>query len=286
MKRLLLIIALCAISLVGCNKYDAEIADLQRQIDELETARSRVNDNVISLGKLVEALEKSAQVTSFTQVVEGGQVVGYTVTFTEEGKPAESVTVYNSTANVSVGEFDGKYYWMVNGKWLTDDAGNKVEACTGPVVPQFRLVGGVIEVSLDGGATYTAVGEVGTPVIDNVIDSNDSVTFQLASGAQITLSKQPALSVTLNSHSLTMAAGGSRTVKYTITGGNEDTSVIVWSRDGWRAEVEATNSSTGFINITSPNVASESQVLVIVSDNGSITGGRTVFDSISVVSTK
>lgn len=286
MKRFFLIIALCAVSLTGCKKYDAEIADLQRQIDELETARSRVNDNVISLGKLVEALEKSAQVTSFTQVVEGGQVVGYTVTFKEEGKPAESVTVYNSTANVSVGELDGKYYWMVNGQWLTDDSGNKVEACTGPVVPQFRLVSGVIEVSLDGGATYKVVGEVGTPVLDNVIDGEDSVTFVMASGARITIPKQPALTLTLGAHSLTMAAGGGRGVKYTITGGNEDTSVIVWTRDGWKAEVEATNSSTGFINITSPNVASESQVMVIVSDNGTATGGRTVFDTISVVSTK
>ena len=286
MKRLVLILTICAASLAGCQKYDAEIADLQRQIDELETDRSNVNENVISLGKLVDALQKSAEVTSFTQITEGGRVIGYTVTFKEEGKPAESVTVYNSTANVGVGESGGKYYWMVGGQWLLDDNGNKVEACTGAVVPQFRLVGGVIEVSLDGGATYRAVGEVGTPVIDSVTDGDVYVTFRLASGTEIKLKKQPALTLTLGTRSLSMAAGGGRSVKYTIVGGNASTSVIAWSRDGWTATVEATAATTGFINITSPSVASTSQVLVIVSDNSTDTGGRTVFDTIDVVATK
>ena len=51
--------AAAVLCLAACNKYDSEIADLQRQIDELVTANSRVNDNVASLGKIVEALQKA-----------------------------------------------------------------------------------------------------------------------------------------------------------------------------------------------------------------------------------
>lgn len=273
--------AAAVLCLAACNKYDSEIADLQRQIDELVTANSRVNDNVASLGKIVEALQKAAQVTSFSQITEGGKVVGYTVTFQEEGKPEQTVTVYNSPANVSVGEEGGKYYWMVNGDWLTDDAGNKIEACTTGIVPEFRITSGIIEVSLDGGKTWKAVGEVGTPVVDNIIDSEEAVTIVMAGGASITIPKLRDLTLTLSATSLTMAAGGGRSVTYTITGGSENARILLYAKDGWSATATATSSSKGYIEINSPDAAGTSEVLVFLSDNG-----RAVVTSIAVESTK
>jgi len=285
MKRYLMILAAIALSLVSCQKYDTELDELQQRLDQLETDNSKVNGNVEALAKIVEELQKSAQVTSFTQIVESGNVIGYTVNFKEDDGSTQSVTIYNSTVNVSVGTLDGKYYWMVDGNWLTDDSGNKIEACAGAVLPQFRLVSGVIEASLDGGASWKNVGEVGTPVINNVIDGENEVVFQLSSGTSITLSKFPALKLNLGTTSVQMAAGGGRGISYTIIGGNEDTSIMVWARDGWQASVNKTDYTKGYIEITAPDVASESEVLVIVSDNSTATGGRTVFASISVKST-
>ncbi len=281
MKRFVFLAAAAVLCLAACNKYDSEIADLQRQIDELVTANSRVNDNVASLGKIVEALQKAAQVTSFSQITEGGKVVGYTVTFKEEGKPEQTVTVYNSPANVSVGEEGGKYYWMVNGNWLTDDAGNKIEACTTGIVPEFRITAGIIEVSLDGGKTWKAVGEVGTPVVDNIIDSEEAVTIVMAGGARITIPKLRDLTLTLSATSLTMAAGGGRSVTYTITSGSENARILLYAKDGWSATATATSSSKGYIEINSPDAAGTSEVLVFLSDNG-----RAVVTSIAVESTK
>jgi len=274
-------VTLCILCAVSCNKYDDEIAALQRQIDALVTANSKVNDNVTALQQLVEALQAAAEVTSFSKIMEGGKVVGYNVTFREEGKPEQTVTVYDSPANVSVGEQDGKYYWMVGGNWLTDDSGNKIEACKGAVVPEFRITNGVIEVSLDDGISWKAVGEVGQPVVDDVIDSEDEVTFVLAGGTNITLKKYRELSLALSTTSLTMAAGGGRSVTYTINGGSADASVIVYAKDGWKASVVATDATKGYIQVDSPSEASQSQVLVFVSDSG-----RSVVASISVVSTK
>lgn len=273
--------AMCA-----CQNYDTEIDDLQKQIDALATDNSKVNDNVAALSKIVEALQDSLQATSFSKVVESGKVVGYTVTFKGADGSSDAVTVYNSTANVGVAEDGGKYYWTVSGEWLTDADGNRVEACKAAVVPQFRLSSGTIEASTDGGASWTAVGEVGTPVLDSVIDGDSRVEFHLAGGTVITIPKIQPLSIKLNSTSQTMAAGGGRTVAYTITGGSEDTAVMTYAKDGWTANVIAKDSKSGEIEILSPDVASTSQILVIVSDNGVQTGGRTVFASINVTSTK
>ena len=279
MKRCLLIIAVAA-ALCSCNKYDAEIADLQRQIDELVTANSRVNDNVAALGKIVEALQNAAEVTSFSQIIEDGIVVGYTVTFKEEGKPAQTVTVYNSPANVTVGELNGKYYWMVDGAWLTDDNGNKIEACASAIVPQFRITNGTIEVSLDGGATWKAVGEVGTPVVVDFIDGEDAVTIAMAGGSTISLKKYRELTLTLSTTSLTMAAGGGRSISYTIGGGTENAKILLYAKDGWSATTTATSASKGTIDVQSPSQASVSEVLVFLSDDG-----RAVVSSISVTAT-
>ena len=280
MKKLTLILAACAICAFSCQKYDDEIAELQRQIDALVTANSKVNDNVASLGKLVEALQNDAKIVTFSKITEGGKVVGYTVTFKEDGKPSETVTVYDSPANVSVGLLDGKYYWMVGGQWLTDDSGNKIEACAAAVVPEFRLTNGTIEVSLDGGVSWKAVGEVGQPMVENVVETDSGVTFYLAGGTTISIPKQQELTLTLSSTSLSMAAGGGRSVSYTISGGSESTELIVYAKDGWNATVSKTDSSKGYISIDSPDVASQSQVLVFVSDDG-----RSVVTAITVVST-
>lgn len=281
MKKCLLLVVIIAATLSSCKKYDAEIAELQRQIDDLVTSNSKVNENVVALGKIVEALQNAAEVISYNQIVEGGQVVGYSVTFKEEGKPAQTVTVYNSPANVSVGEYDGKYYWMVNGDWLTDDNGNKIEACASAIVPQFRISDGVIEVSLDEGVSWKEVGEVGVPVVADIIDGDDAVTIVMAGGSRITIKKYYELTLTLSTTSLTMAAGGGRSINYTIGGGTQNARILLYAKDGWSATATATSASKGTIDIQSPSEASTSEILVFLSDDG-----RAVVTSISVTATK
>lgn len=285
MKRILAAMAVAG-AMCACQNYDTEIDELQRRIDALATDNSKVNDNVAALSKIVEALQDSLQATSFSKVVESGKVVGYTVTFKGADGSSDAVTVYNSTANVGVAEDGGKYYWTVSGEWLTDADGNRVEACKAAVVPLFRLSSGTIEASTDGGASWTAVGEVGTPVLDSVVDGDSQVEFHLAGGTVITIPKIAPLSLALSSTSQKMAAGGGRTITYTITGGSDETSVMAWVKDGWTANITAKDSASGEIEILAPEAASTSQIIVIVSDNSTATGGRTVFASIEVISTK
>lgn len=101
----------------------------------LEELCSRLNTNIVSLQQIVEALQGNDYVTGVVPVVENGETVGYTISFSKSGP----VTIYhgkkgengqNGTTPV-IGveqDTDGLYYWTLDGEWLTDDEGSKILA--------------------------------------------------------------------------------------------------------------------------------------------------------------
>ena len=94
-----------------------------------------LNTNIVSLQQIVEALQGNDYVTGVVPVVENGETVGYTISFSKSGP----VTIYhgkkgengqNGTTPV-IGveqDTDGLYYWTLDGEWLTDDEGSKILA--------------------------------------------------------------------------------------------------------------------------------------------------------------
>ena len=128
------------LSLVSCTEYD-EVAmwnkneDMGSRLAALEELCSRLNTNIVSLQEIVEALQGNDYVTGVVPVVENGETVGYTISFSKSGP----VTIYhgkkgengqNGTTPV-IGveqDTDGLYYWTLDGEWLTDDEGSKILA--------------------------------------------------------------------------------------------------------------------------------------------------------------
>ena len=128
------------LSLVSCTEYD-EVAmwnkneDMGSRLAALEELCSRLNTNIVSLQQIVEALQGNDYVTGVVSVVENGETVGYTISFSKSGP----VTIYhgkkgengqNGTTPV-IGveqDTDGLYYWTLDGEWLTDDEGSKILA--------------------------------------------------------------------------------------------------------------------------------------------------------------
>ena len=128
------------LSLVSCTEYD-EVAmwnkneDMGSRLEALEELCSRLNTNIVSLQQIVEALQGNDYVTGVVPVVENGETVGYTISFSKSGP----VTIYhgkkgengqNGTTPV-IGveqDTDGLYYWTLDGEWLTDDEGSKILA--------------------------------------------------------------------------------------------------------------------------------------------------------------
>ena len=137
MRKSITCLILGILSLVSCTEYD-EIAmwnkneDMGSRLSALEELCSQMNTNITSLRQIVEALQDNDYVTGVVPVVENGQTIGYTITFTKSGP----VTIYHgrdgqsgSTPVIGVKQdTDGLYYWTLDGEWLLDDQNNKIVA--------------------------------------------------------------------------------------------------------------------------------------------------------------
>ena len=140
MKKIVTLLIFGLMSLASCTEYD-EVAmwnkneDMGSRLAALEELCSQLNTNIVSLQQIVEALQGNDYVTGVVPVVENGETVGYTISFSKSGP----VTIYhgkkgengqNGTTPV-IGveqDTDGLYYWTLDGEWLTDDEGSKILA--------------------------------------------------------------------------------------------------------------------------------------------------------------
>ena len=93
MKRLSIIfLALCAIILSSCHKdiWD-KLNDHERRIARLEALCNQYNTTIESLQQLITAMQSENRIKDIVPVMENGETVGYTITFTS-GNP---ITIYN-----------------------------------------------------------------------------------------------------------------------------------------------------------------------------------------------
>ena len=153
MKRFLLFATfVCAILLVGCQKYDDSalinrMDGFESRLQKLEQLCSQLNTNITSLQSIVTALQQNDYITNVAPITQNGKEVGYSISF----KSGKSITIYHGadgkdgqngtdgkdgvdgedgyTPVVGVKKAsDGIYYWTVDGNWLLDDDGNKIKA--------------------------------------------------------------------------------------------------------------------------------------------------------------
>ena len=165
--------SLCMASFYSCgDDYDdtdikKEIKDVKDRVAKLEEWQKSVNSDITSIKGLVEALQQKNFITDVTPVTEGGEEVGYTITF-QTGK---SITIKNGvngkTPIIGVAKEGDIYYWTIktgdaDAVFMTDAEGNKMPV-TGPkgedgadaVAPQERIntESNEWELSTDGGET-------------------------------------------------------------------------------------------------------------------------------------
>ena len=153
----------------GCSKYDdsslwEELESQAKRLASLEAWQSTVNSNIGALQTVVKALQANDCVTgvdSFATPLPGG----YRISFAN----SPQATIWNGARGeagekgdvpqVSVGIEEDVYYWRVEGKWLTDEAGNKIPLTGGKdvtiIAPQLRISAatGEWEICTNGGCT-------------------------------------------------------------------------------------------------------------------------------------
>lgn len=150
-KNILLIFLIAVLG--ACTRYDDapvwdKLKDHKDRIARLEEMCQEMNENISSMRAVLEGLQNNDYVTDITKIVEDGVEVGYILSFSKSGQ----VTIYhgmdgkdgadgedgapgadgtdgedghNPVIGVQKGD-DGKYYWTLDGEWLTDEDGNKI----------------------------------------------------------------------------------------------------------------------------------------------------------------
>ena len=243
MKRFLLSVVLAtSLALTSCKFDDSDIwekfgemeesiRDHEQRISALEELCKQMNTNIEALQTLVDALEKRDYITNISPIREDGKIVGYTISFAY----SDTVTIYHGQdgkdgANGKDGytpkigvmkDTDNIYYWTLDGEWLLDGKGNKIQANgvngtdgangsngtngtngTNGVTPQLKIENDYWYVSYDNGATWEKLGkatgddgidgengEDGDSIFKSVTQDDEYVYFNLSDGTMITLPK-------------------------------------------------------------------------------------------------
>lgn len=156
-------------------------ADLEVRVTALEEWQKNVNAQISSLQTIVAGLEKKDYVTNVAPLSNG---TGYVISFQNSG----DVTILNGEKGDSpvIGvkqDSDGKYYWTLDGEWLTDGttkmpvSGEKGEDGKNAVTPQVRInkQTNMWEISIDGGNTWTSMNVQATGEKGETGDDGDSM---------------------------------------------------------------------------------------------------------------
>ena len=192
MKKLLSLLV-CGLLLFGCgDKYDDsalrnDLNDLENRVTKLEELCKQMNTNISSLQKIVDALQDNLSISKVEQISDGYIIYfsdGSTATI-KNGKDSGDAPVIGVKQDT-----DGCYYWTLDGKWLTDEKGNKVKAqgtdgkdgvdgedgndgidgedgvdgTNGKdgkdgITPQLKIENGRWMLSMDNGKTWTDIGQ-------------------------------------------------------------------------------------------------------------------------------
>ena len=332
MKRFFLLATfVCAALFSSCEGYDDSelvnrLNDFENRLKKLEELCSQMNTDITSLRTIVTAIQKNDQISTVAPISKDGKEIGYSIVFTS----GKSITIYHGTdgqngqngTNGSNGQngadghtpvigvkmdADGIYYWTIDGEWLTDENGNKIQASPSEadsgadgkdgVTPQLKIENEYWYVSYDNGQTWIKLGKAtgeqgeqgpqgstgaqGDSFFQDIIQDDDCVYFILADGTVLTVEKKKELALYFDTSSLTEIAANSEVkVDYTVVSSANVVDVEVVATADLRAEVIADDNTkkSGHILIrTGSSYDAASKVIVFVSD-----GDKVIMKSISL----
>lgn len=222
MKKLFMLFAIATLVCAGCSdEYDDsalrnDLNDLENRVAKLEELCKQMNTNILSLQKIVEALQDNLSISKVEQISDGYIIHfsdGSTATI-KNGKDSGTIPIIGVKQDT-----DGIYYWTLDGEWLTDGRGDKIKAegtdgkdgADGSdgndgqdgkdgITPKLEIREGYWWISYDNGTNWMqlgkATGEDGQDGTDGkdgdsikITQDENNVYFELADGTIITIAK-------------------------------------------------------------------------------------------------
>ncbi len=131
---MMLLPAACADDYDDSALWD-KVNDHEERLAALEKWQEQTNQSIAAMQELLNTTD---MITGVSAVSEGGQTVGYTITFLH----SDPITIYNGakgadgedgadgqTPQIGLAQAaDGNWYWTLNGETLTDADGNPIRA--------------------------------------------------------------------------------------------------------------------------------------------------------------
>lgn len=282
--------AVLCLALAGCEYDDAEVKDrlddLEGRVDALEKTVNSLNINV---GNLQSLIDGKLFITAVTENPEGG---GYTLSLVTSDGEASQIVIKDGEAGAApaIGvklDSDGKYYWTLDGEFITE--GGKKMPVTGDdgVTPVFKIENDTWYVSYDKEATWKecgpATGAAGDSFFSDVSTSEDGrwVYLTLADGETVlTLEMYKEFGIAFESLPELIMAGATAEIPFVLTGADDKSVVEAIAKGDWEAEAVMDGTEGGKIVVTAPAESSTGRVIVLLSDGES----KTIMKTLTFVS--
>ncbi|WP_270488196.1 PL29 family lyase N-terminal domain-containing protein [Butyricimonas synergistica] len=171
--RHLIWLSILCVAFAGCNDdfEDSElrdqIADLDGRLTSLEKLCAQMNTNISSMQTIVNALQQNDYITGVTPIMEGGNTIGYTITFMKN-KP---ITIYHGKDGKKGEDGITPRFKIESGRWMVsrdngstwEDAGQATGDQGLPgvagITPKLKIENGRWLISWDNGASWEDVGQ-------------------------------------------------------------------------------------------------------------------------------
>ena len=243
--RALVVLPFLLAVLAACtDPVRQDLDETRAKLDALQGLVSSINRDLSSLQTIVSELDDSHSVHAVSPV-EG---VGYDLSF-KDGKVVRITFGKDGTDGrvLPLGvlqDENGVYCWTVDGEFLLDEAGNKVQAGATQgvdgVVPQLKTEEGSWWISLDGGASFEPLATCeemdGYTVFKSVdaVSDPEKVLLTLSDGTVMELPRYVPVYLSFGEPQLRrMIAPGERLpVEYLLKGSAAANAVVTAGTDG------------------------------------------------------
>lgn len=274
--RALVVLPFLLAVLAACtDPVRQDLDETRAKLDALQELVSSINRDLSSLQTIVSELDDSHSVHAVSPV-EG---VGYDLSF-KDGKVVRITFGKDGTDGrvLPLGvlqDENGVYCWTVDGEFLLDEAGNKVQAGATQgvdgVVPQLKTEEGSWWISLDGGASFEPLatceemdGYTVFKSVDAVSDS-EKVLLTLSDGTVMELPRYVPVYLSFGEPQLRrMIAPGERLpVEYLLKGSAAANAVVTAGTDGtYISEIERWDNASGLVWVTAPGEFVDGYILL------------------------
>ena len=277
MKKILNIaLVLLSVLYVSCNKMnelDSRLSDVEGKVRDLEERVNGINESIAALQASVKALEGRDYIKSIIKKTDSsGKVVSVTLAFAYSGNITITSGEDGKTPAVGVAEYQGLYFWTVNGEWMLDaqgrkipvtgekgekgDSGERGEKGEAGTVPVLKIESDYWYVSYDKGENWIKLGIAttsgGDSIFSAVYEDGGELVLVLRDGNTFRVPVGVYLSIDFDiDDSVPATVGETLRIHYTVKSSDSAVTVEAVSSSDIRAKVIPDNPSglTGCIEL-------------------------------------